>query len=156
MQEVHLDKNVKLLDSPGIVFTAGDSDSASVLRNCVKVRPSGGACFPNRIGDQPRPQAQHMPLLLVLLQVEKLDDPVTPVAEILKRVPAKQLMLVYKIPAFQTPDQFLAHIAKSRGKLFKGGAPDMISAARVVLTDWNNGKIPYYTMPPKRGDGRYE
>lgn len=35
-QEVHLDKHVKLLDSPGIVFSAGSSPAAA-LRNCVKV-----------------------------------------------------------------------------------------------------------------------
>ena len=37
MQEVHLDKHVKLVDSPGIVMDSGDSDSAVILRNCVKV-----------------------------------------------------------------------------------------------------------------------
>ena len=37
LQEVQLDKNVKLIDSPGIVFSAGGS-AASALRNCVKVR----------------------------------------------------------------------------------------------------------------------
>ncbi|KAJ7328619.1 Guanine nucleotide-binding protein-like 3 [Desmophyllum pertusum] len=37
MQEVHLDKHVKLLDSPGIVMDSGNSDSAVILRNCVKV-----------------------------------------------------------------------------------------------------------------------
>ena len=37
MQEVHLDKHVKLLDSPGIVMDSGKSDSAVILRNCVKV-----------------------------------------------------------------------------------------------------------------------
>lgn len=35
-QEVLLDKKVKLLDSPGIVFTS-KPDSATALRNCVKV-----------------------------------------------------------------------------------------------------------------------
>ena len=38
-QEVHLDKHVKLLDSPGIVFSAGASPAAA-LRNCVKARPA--------------------------------------------------------------------------------------------------------------------
>ena len=38
MQEVHLDKHVKLLDSPGIVMDSGNSDSAVILRNCVKVQ----------------------------------------------------------------------------------------------------------------------
>jgi len=38
MQEVHLDKHVKLLDSPGIVMDSGNSDSAVILHNCVKVQ----------------------------------------------------------------------------------------------------------------------
>jgi len=37
MQEVHLDKHVKLMDSPGIVMDSGNSDSAVILRNCVKI-----------------------------------------------------------------------------------------------------------------------
>jgi nuclear GTP-binding protein len=38
LQEVQLDKHVKLIDSPGIVMATGSGDSASlVLRNCVKV-----------------------------------------------------------------------------------------------------------------------
>ena len=28
----------------------------------------------------------------------------------------------------------------------------MLAAARVVLNDWNGGRIPYYTTPPARGD----
>lgn len=28
-----------------------------------------------------------------------------------------------------------------------------MAAARSVLKDWNNGKIPYYTAPPKAGEG---
>jgi hypothetical protein len=35
--QVHLDKHIKLLDSPGIVFSAGASAAAAALRNCVKV-----------------------------------------------------------------------------------------------------------------------
>ena len=37
MQEVQLDKHVKLLDSPGIVMDSGGSDASVILRNCVKV-----------------------------------------------------------------------------------------------------------------------
>ena len=47
-QEVHLDKRVKLLDSPGIVFTT-KIDSSTALRNCVKVRPPHSMdCPPKR------------------------------------------------------------------------------------------------------------
>jgi nuclear GTP-binding protein len=43
VQEIHLDKTVKLLDTPGIVFHGDESSVASVLRNCVKVRPPAPA-----------------------------------------------------------------------------------------------------------------
>lgn len=37
LQEVHLDKHVKLLDCPGIVMATSSSDAAMILRNCVKI-----------------------------------------------------------------------------------------------------------------------
>ena len=37
MQEIQLDKHVKLLDSPGIVMATGSSDTQIILRNAVKV-----------------------------------------------------------------------------------------------------------------------
>ncbi|XP_078062160.1 guanine nucleotide-binding protein-like 3-like protein, partial [Mustelus asterias] len=37
LQEVHLDKHVKLLDCPGIVMATSTSDAAVILRNCVKI-----------------------------------------------------------------------------------------------------------------------
>lgn len=93
IQEVHLDKHIKLLDSPGIVFSSADSEGAAALRNAIKI--------------------------------ERLEDPITPVGEILSRVAAKQLMALYKISAFEGTDQFLQHIAEARGKLKRGGIPDM-------------------------------
>uniref|UniRef100_A0A8C5QW57 G protein nucleolar 3 like n=1 Tax=Leptobrachium leishanense TaxID=445787 RepID=A0A8C5QW57_9ANUR len=37
LQEVHLDKHIKLLDCPGIVMATATSDAAMILRNCVKI-----------------------------------------------------------------------------------------------------------------------
>nr|KAG5686354.1 hypothetical protein BaRGS_008368 [Batillaria attramentaria] len=37
MQEVHLDKHIKLLDSPGVVMASNQSPTAAVLRNVVKL-----------------------------------------------------------------------------------------------------------------------
>ena len=37
MQEIQLDKHIKLLDSPGIVMASGSSDAHVILRNAVKV-----------------------------------------------------------------------------------------------------------------------
>ena len=120
-KEIVLDKHVKLIDSPGVVFASslGENAGVTALRNCVKV--------------------------------ERLEDPIAPVCEILRRCPAERLMLAYKTSTFEDADDFLRQVAKQRGVLKKGGVPDMTAAARVVLTDWNGGKIPYYTDPPARG-----
>ncbi|KAF7693298.1 guanine nucleotide-binding protein-like 3-like protein [Silurus meridionalis] len=37
LQEVHLDKHIKILDCPGIVMNSSNSDAAVILRNCVKI-----------------------------------------------------------------------------------------------------------------------
>ncbi|XP_020648686.3 guanine nucleotide-binding protein-like 3-like protein [Pogona vitticeps] len=37
LQEVHLDKHIKLLDCPGIVMASPTSDAVMILRNCVKI-----------------------------------------------------------------------------------------------------------------------
>ena len=89
-------------------------------------------------------------------QVEQLSDPQAAVAEILKQCPAKQLMVLYKVPAFKDAAEFLQHVAFRRGRLLPGGIGDSHSAARVVLHDWHNGKLGYYTQAPKRGDGSHE
>ena len=44
----------------------------------------------------------------------------------------------------------MAYVARSRGKLKKGGIPDMRSAACVVINDFNQGMIPFYVKPPRR------
>ncbi|KAL8129293.1 hypothetical protein V2J09_018448 [Rumex salicifolius] len=122
IQEVHLDKNVKLLDCPGVVLLApGQSDASVALRNCKRI--------------------------------EKLEDPVAPVKEILRLCPPKVLVTLYKIPSFDSVDDFLQKTALVRGKLKKGGVVDVLAVARIVLHDWNEGKIPYYTMPPSRDKG---
>jgi nuclear GTP-binding protein len=38
LQEIHLDKHIRLLDSPGIVFASGEGAAAAALRNAIKVR----------------------------------------------------------------------------------------------------------------------
>lgn len=61
------------------------------------------------------------------------------VKEILKRSPATMLVMLYKIPNFETADDFLQKVATVRGKLKKGGIVDIDAEARVILHDKNEG-----------------
>ncbi|ORZ09137.1 P-loop containing nucleoside triphosphate hydrolase protein [Absidia repens] len=119
-QQITLDKNIKLLDCPGIVFAQqgqdGQTDAEIALRNCIKV--------------------------------ELLEDPVTPVEVIVSRCTTASLMGLYKIGYFNNAHEFLVLLAQQRGKLRRGGVADTQQVARYVLNDWNSGKIPFYTVPP--------
>merc|ERR1711934_970908 len=73
----------------------------------------------------------------------------TPVESIIRRCRKEQLLKAYEVADFATSQEFLNHVAKKRGKMRKGGIVDLQAAARMVLEDWNNGKVPFFTMPPK-------
>lgn len=59
--------------------------------------------------------------------------------EILKLCPAALLVTLYKLPSFDSVDDFLQKVATVRGKLKKGGIVDVEAAARIILHDWNEG-----------------
>jgi nuclear GTP-binding protein len=57
-------------------------------------------------------------------------------------------MVHFKIPKFKDVDELLAFVAKRSGFLKRGGIPDSDKAARVILHQWNSGKIKYCSEPP--------
>ncbi|XP_040563824.1 guanine nucleotide-binding protein-like 3 homolog [Lepeophtheirus salmonis] len=83
------------------------------------------------------------------VRVESLEDPITPVEAILSRCNKQQFMLKYNISEYEDTNEFLNLIAKAQGKVKKGGIPDRVAAARIILQDWNGGKIKYFTHPPE-------
>ncbi|XP_026490103.2 guanine nucleotide-binding protein-like 3 homolog [Vanessa tameamea] len=83
------------------------------------------------------------------LRVASLKDPVTPATAILKRAQKHTLVALYCIPEFNTPQEFFASVASRMGRFKKGGVPDQEAAARILLNDWNTGKVRYYTEPPE-------
>uniref|UniRef100_A0A0K0G0P0 Guanine nucleotide-binding protein-like 3 homolog n=1 Tax=Strongyloides venezuelensis TaxID=75913 RepID=A0A0K0G0P0_STRVS len=119
IQEVELDKNIRLIDSPGVVMDLGkDLDEVElILKNAVSV--------------------------------ENVKDPELAVTGILRRCSPDVLMIHYKIPEFSTPIQFLDLIARRIGRIGKGGITDKKAAAKFVLHEWHDGKLPYHTIPPE-------
>ncbi|KAH9916471.1 P-loop containing nucleoside triphosphate hydrolase protein [Fomitopsis serialis] len=123
LQTIQLERGLKVIDSPGVVFDEDDFDDGKgksrsniLLRNVVKV--------------------------------EDIDDPIALVEEILSRTDTEMLKKIYNLPEIAPTLQFLTMLALTTGRLLKGGTPDILSAARIVLNDWNHQKIPYYSVPP--------
>jgi nuclear GTP-binding protein len=96
-----------------------------------------------------------------VVKLESVEDPVAPAEAILRRcnkdqvcpaclvcVSHAQVMQRYLVPRFESTMEFLQHLARRQGRLKKGGVPDNEAAARILLQDWLDGRLSYYTMPP--------
>ncbi|KAH7080489.1 nucleolar GTP-binding protein 2 [Paraphoma chrysanthemicola] len=136
LREVKLDNKLKLLDSPGIVFPNTQEGSK-----------------------ESKVQQQARLILLNAVPPKEITDPVPAVNLLLKRLSSSEdlfakLMAVYDLPALlavgsdRTTD-FLVQVARKRGRLGKGGVPNLHSAAQTVINDWRDGRIQGWTSPPK-------
>ncbi|KAK2464983.1 hypothetical protein APHAL10511_003059 [Amanita phalloides] len=122
IQSVQLERGLRIVDSPGVIFDDDFDDGKSNKKSSI--------------------------LLSNVIRVEDVEDPITLVEEILLRTPWDTLQKLYNLPEYSSTLEFLTMLALASGKLLKGGAPDVNSAARHVLMDWNHQKIPYYSTPP--------
>jgi len=83
---------------------------------------------------------------------ERLPSPEDYIEEVLKRSRREFIVRTYGIHSWENHEDFLNQLAIKNGRLLKKGEPDMRTAARMVLNDWQRGKLPYYTEPPKAKD----
>lgn len=136
LREVKLDSKLKLLDSPGIVFpSAGDGTKSSKTEEQARL------------------------VLLNAVPPKQIEDPVPAVSLLLKRLSSSEDMLtklmdVYGLPPLLATNgdpttDFLIQVARKRGRLGKGGVPNITSAAMTVITDWRDGRIQGWMDAPK-------
>jgi len=125
-QYISLTKKIYLLDCPGIVpptLSDFNNDCAKVLKGVVRA--------------------------------EKVKQPSDYMDEVLSRVKKPYLLQRYKLPLDTTWDdgeEFLTILCNKMGKLGKGGEAALDTCARIVLYDWQRGRIPYFTAPPEEED----
>ena len=136
LREVKLDNRLKLLDSPGIVFPNSEtSDSSSKRMSPAQLT------------------------LLSALPPKAISDPIPAINLLLSRLstsPAQfsTLLSTYNIPPLvpsangDTTTDFLVQVARKRGRLGKGGVPNLESAAMAVLSDWRDGRIHGWVEAP--------
>lgn len=122
-QYITLTKKIYAIDCPGIVpMTKKDfaADSGKVLKGVVRA--------------------------------EKIENPSNYIDEVLSRVKRHYLLQRYKLPEdseWADAEEFLTLLATKMGKMFKGGIPDIETAARSVLYDWQRGRLPFFAPPPE-------
>ncbi|KFV83629.1 Guanine nucleotide-binding protein-like 3, partial [Struthio camelus australis] len=118
MQIVHIDKQMKMLDSPSIVADPSNSALALAMRSIIDTGESG------------------------------LTDVLQGIDAILNHCNKQQVMMFYSVPDFRNTEEFLTLLAQKRGMLKKGGVPDTENVAKLLLCDWTGAKISYHSQPP--------
>ncbi|KAL8682204.1 MAG: hypothetical protein Q9186_001742 [Xanthomendoza sp. 1 TL-2023] len=151
LREVKLDNKLKLLDSPGIVFPASKPENTTAI---------GGA--------ESRKAKQDNQARLILLNAippKQITDPVPAVTLLLKRLLAspdlmKNLLAVYGVPPLvaeadgDVTTDFLVQVARKRGRMGKGGVPNLMAAGMTVVTDWRDGRIQGWMEAPREDEDR--
>jgi nuclear GTP-binding protein len=93
-----------------------------------------------------------------VVRVEALSTPSEHIPALMERVKPLYLSRTYGVPLSNPddptqswePEDFLDKLARMKGRLLKGGEPDLDGVAKIVLSDWVRGRIPYFVVPPER------
>lgn len=83
-----------------------------------------------------------------VVRVELVQNPEDYISEVLLRVKEDYIRKTYKIMEWDDHIDFLEKFARRSGKLLKKGEPDITIVSRMVLNDWQRGKLPFYVPPP--------
>jgi len=87
-----------------------------------------------------------------VVRIENLSFPEDFITPILERVKPEYITATYGVTSWTDTIDFLGKYAKLTGKLLKGAEPDTATVAKMILHDWQRGKIPYFVCPPFEDD----
>jgi nuclear GTP-binding protein len=95
----------------------------------------------------PKDESDQEKVMRGVVRIEHVTDPEDYIPEVLERVKPRYLERTYKIFKYENHIDFLEQMAKKSGRLLKGGEPDVSSVAKMILNDWQRGKLPYFVPP---------
>jgi nuclear GTP-binding protein len=119
LQKVILDNNLRLLDCPGIVMS---NDENNILHNVIRT--------------------------------EDIKEPLEVVGKILKKMTMDYFLKTYNLDisilkgSELTLEKVVYLVGEKLKKYKKGGIVDLDKSARIIINDWNLGKLKYYSVPP--------
>ncbi len=127
--------------------TVGTSPNAGFTRGKQFIRLTENILLIDTPGVIPFDDLDETNLVLKnALRIEKVRDPYLIMEEIMKKIDKQILENTYGI-VFSDLDDLLEKFARKRGKLLPGNEPNVEEAARIIIRDWQRGKISYYFLP---------
>lgn len=83
-----------------------------------------------------------------VIRAERIKDPDYFIDAIMERVDKKVLQEIYRLGKFGDSEDFLTKLAIRTGKMRKKAEPDIETVAKMVIYDWQFGRLPHHTLPP--------
>lgn len=84
-----------------------------------------------------------------VVRIENIKSPEDHIPAVCERVKKEALLKTYGIDDFENSEDFLEKICHRNGRLLKKGQPDIGTVARMVLNDFQRGRLPFYVRPPE-------
>lgn len=138
ISEIILDKNIKLLDCPGVVYSK-DSEK-SILTNVI--RPEG-ISNPVEVAAAIINKAQRDEIIKVYNLKADYDENNS------LKVLLDAIFQLTQLDIGQV-EKFLCFLGMKLGKYQRGGTVDINQTAVAVIQDWNSGKLKYMTQVPSK------
>ena len=119
LQEIILDNNLRLLDCPGVVMSNNENN-----------------------------------ILYNIIRTEDIKEPIEVVSKILKKIEQEYFLKTYNLDisilkgSELTVEKIIYLVGEKMKKYKKGGIVDLDKSARIIINDWNLGKLKYYSVPP--------
>jgi nuclear GTP-binding protein len=82
-----------------------------------------------------------------VIRVENLKEPSEHISAVLERVKEDYVKRTYQVSSWSDEVDFLEQVARKSGKLLKGGEPDINTVSKMILNDFQRGKLPYFVKP---------
>ncbi|XP_035792603.1 nucleolar GTP-binding protein 2-like [Anopheles albimanus] len=86
-------------------------------------------------------------VLKAVVRVELINNPEDYIEEVLKRIRNEYVVKTYGVSEWTDHIDFLEQIARKTGKLLKKGEPDVQTVSKMILNDWQRGRLPFYVAP---------
>uniref|UniRef100_A0A2M3YZR6 Nucleolar GTP-binding protein 2 n=1 Tax=Anopheles braziliensis TaxID=58242 RepID=A0A2M3YZR6_9DIPT len=86
-------------------------------------------------------------VLKAVVRVELINNPEDYIEEVLKRIRKEYVVKTYGVSEWTDHIDFLEQIARKTGKLLKKGEPDVQTVSKMILNDWQRGRLPFYVAP---------
>ena len=135
---ITLFKRIFLIDSPGVVYGNMELPPAASTATDDASAASSLAALDNETTS----------VLKGVVRVDNLEEPAQYVPGVLQRIKRDYIVKTYGIETWSSHVDFLEQYARRTGKLVKGGGEDIQTVARMVLNDWQRGRLPYFVCPP--------